>query len=219
MWELYKGRDNAHDARLLKSIREITDLKKDEIAAYYFSWTGDNEDHRTSFLPGHWNWIWGGANYIAKSLKLVLDQSAGKSSLLIVGWSNGGATAYELACTLGTRHQQDSLLVTLDPVSWTTKPCNHYSNDSIKTPRNWITVFTESHLSERLKFGNIIALFGRAWDDDHLPSCPTAAYKLASHNHDDTIAMWESVIEKKIFKKWAETLKYRSTVRKCELTR
>jgi hypothetical protein len=207
IWKLYKGRDKSHDAHLLTSIRKHTGLGRDQIATYYFSWTGDDEDRRSSFLPGHWNWIYGGADYIAGSLKTVLDRATGNVRLAIIGWSNGGATAYELACTLGTKHQPD-ILVTLDPVSWTTKPCSYYSNTTLASPRNWIDVYTRSGPASRLKSGNIIAFLGRAWNDDHLPSSPTAIHKLSPANHGDIREMWDTwVVEDSEFKKWAVSFK------------
>ena len=207
IWKLYEGREKARDGHLISSIQKYTGLASDQIATYYYSWTGDDEDQRNSFLPGHWNWIFGGAARIKKSLESVLAARSNNMQLAIVGWSNGGATAYELACTLEAQ-QQLNLLVTLDPVAWSTKPCPYYSAGKLDTPSNWIDVYTESGLTSRLNAGNIIALVGRAWDSDKLPSTPVSIHKLAPANHGDTKDMWDKkVTHNEVFYNWASSLK------------
>lgn len=205
LWELYGGWPNLATSPLLNSIRGRTGLTSEEIATYYFSWTGDDESRRSSVLPGHWNWILGGSKYIEDSLADVLLNKAPGVSIAIVGWSNGGATAYELACRL-SKKEKVGLLVTLDPVSWTTSACGHYNDGAAATPSPWISVFTSSGLMSRLRAGNIIALIGRAWDDDKLPSTPTSLRHLTPGNHGDTRRMWnEQVLEDEIFATWAKS--------------
>lgn len=207
IWKLYRGRAQAQSAPLLTSVRQTTGLGSSQIATYYFSWTGDDEDDRAYVLPGHWNWIFGGASRIEDSLAKVLSYQAASTQLAIVGWSNGGATAYELACRLAPK-RAPNLLVTLDPVAWTTKSCQEYSNNSVATPPNWIDVYTESGLASRLSGGNIIAMIGRAWDDRNLPSMPSDLLKLNPANHGDTEEMWDQrVLESPTYRRWSESLK------------
>ena len=202
IWKLYCGRDNANGCDLVQSLIDGSDLNSSEIAPYYFSWTGDNEDHRGSILPGHPNWILGGARYIQKGSQMAFEERDPAAETAIVGRSNGGATAYELACLLG-KEDQPNLLVTLDPVSWTTSPCNYYSNGEVITPKNWITVYTRSSVTNRLKFGNILAFIGRAWNNNNLPTKPREALRYDRGNHGDTKAMWnEYILCSKTFREW-----------------
>lgn len=209
LWKLYKGRDQASHNFLLTKIRSHTGLTESEISTYYFSWTGDSEDHRDNFLPGHWNWVLGGSERIRKNLDAQLGGLSPKSKIAIIGWSNGGATAYELACRLEGKWKPD-LLVTLDPVSWTTTTCQSGDRVPAVVANTWIDVYTRSGLWNRLNFGNIIALIGRAWDDDKLPGKPTSLYRLHPGNHSDTQEMLcEHVFKDPVFLDFAATFKLR----------
>ena len=206
LWKLYKGSLSGTSIGLLKSLGHRTKWVGSDVATYYFSWTGDNEDQRDSWFPDHSSWITGGSAWIEQSMRGVLAKYP-SAKVAVIGWSNGGATAYELACTLSARRAPE-LLVTLDPVSWTTRPCRHYSAGRVPTPTPWINVYTRSGLWSRLNAGNIIALIGRAWDADRLPSeVPEESLHLADRtSHGETEVMWKAVLEDKVFCQWAESL-------------
>lgn len=207
IWKLFKGKSAPSGSGLLNSLKERTSLVDSEIATYYFSWTGDDESRRESWLPEHANWITGGAKLIEIAMHEVLSSKSSSTQVAIVGWSNGAATAYELACTLAAT-KQSAYLITLDPVSWTTRPCAHYSNGLLSTPATWIDVYSQSGLLSRLNTGNIIAMVGRAWDSDNLPSMApvNSLYKVENTNHGDTEAMWAKALTNEAFIKWASAL-------------
>ena len=204
IWTLYKGEMSTSELGLLKSIKQQTKLDDSEIAAYYFSWTGDDEGHRTNWLPGHANWITGGPDWILKAIEGIVPNKNASTRVAIIGWSNGAATAYELACTLSAARSPE-LLVTLDPVAWTTRPCSEYSGGRAATPINWVNIYTESGPWNRLNTGNIIAFIGRAWDNDKLPSKPAnkSLHKSEGTNHGQTEKMWELVLKDETFLEWA----------------
>ena len=208
IWKIYKGSLSDSSSSLLSNLRKATSLKKSEIATYYFSWTGDDESLRNHWLPGHGSWITGGSGWIKTAMQGVLLSVPASTQIAIVGWSNGGATAYELACTLSAVRVPE-LLVTLDPVSWTTQSCAHYSDRRRSSPENWINVYTESGLWSRLNAGNIIALIGRAWDSDKLPSqiSEKSLHKLENANHGDTEKMWPVVLKDESFIRWASSFR------------
>ena len=210
LWKLYKGSlgtDKKYS--LLKNLEGRTNLSGSEIATYYFSWTGDDESLRDNWLPSHGSWVTGGSAWIERSVGGVLNMHP-TAQVAIFGWSNGGATAYELACTLSAKRAL-GLLVTLDPVSWTTKPCTYYSEGRTLTPTPWVNVYTSSGLLSRLNAGNIIALVGRAWDADKLPSkvSKESLHKSEDTNHGATETMWRKVLEDKTFDKWASSFSAR----------
>ena len=197
--KLYLSREKFADSALAKYFKEKAGLNPHDVEPYYFSWTGDDEDHK-GFLPGHWRWISGGDERIQMSLNNVLGSLRATQQLMIMGWSNGGATAYDLACALSARRSVD-LFVTLDPVSWTTSPCVG------TVARRWIDVYTAGGPRNRLTFGNIVALLGHAWDNDALPTRPTSLHRFYPANHGDTNTMMETfVLEDKVFKDWVERL-------------
>lgn len=207
IWKLYKGSLSATDVGLLKSLEARTNLVGSQVATYYFSWTGDNETQRNSWFPDHASWITGGSAWIELSMREVLNKNP-SAQVAIIGWSNGGATAYELACTMSVK-RAPGLLVTLDPVSWTTRSCKHYSEGRVSTPAQWINVYTSSGLLSRLNAGNVIALIGRAWDADKLPSeiAGTSLHKAENTNHGQTEVMWRKVLEDDAFAHWAASLR------------
>ncbi len=203
LWKLYKGSLHTDERyTLLKNLEAKTKLARSDIATYYFSWTGDDESQRNSWFPSHSSWITGGSAWIEKSMRGVLSGNP-SAQVAIFGWSNGGATAYELACTLSAKRAPD-LLVTLDPVSWTTRPCSYYSGGRASTPAPWVNVYTSSGLLSRLNAGNIIALVGRAWDADKLPSevPKSSLHKADDTNHGATEAMWLKVLDDEAFARW-----------------
>jgi hypothetical protein len=207
LWKLYKGSLHTNvKYGLLTNLEAQTKLARSDIATYYFSWTGDDESQRETWFPSHGSWITGGAAWIEKSMRGVLSSNP-SAEVAIFGWSNGGATAYELACTLSAK-RAPGLLVTLDPVSWTTRPCAYYSAGRTLSPAPWINVYTSSGLLSRLNAGNIIALIGRAWDADKLPSEPPSGslHKSDDTNHGATEAMWVKVLKDEAFVKWAASL-------------
>jgi hypothetical protein len=205
IWKLYKGRDQASCGFLLPAIRSHTGLAESEISTHYFSWTGDTEDDRDNVLPGHWDWILGGSKRINESLETRLKLLSPEAKVAIIGWSNGGATAYELACRLA-RVKKPDLLVTLDPVSWTTTMCSSVDFGPAIVANAWIDVYTRSGPLNRLNFGNIIALFGRAWNEDNLPGAPTRLHRHYPGNHSDTQEMLrDHVFKDQVYLNWAES--------------
>ena len=94
-----------------------------QVERRYYSWTGDREDH-TGCLPEHRDWL-DGSKHIRTDWPELLRAAPGRK-IVIIGWSNGGATAYELACSLSkSAPERVSLLVTLDPVSRLTEPTDY----------------------------------------------------------------------------------------------
>ncbi len=194
IWKLYGGKGQSKEKmRIVQDLSQLKDVVPERVAAHYFSWTGDPEDHMSP-LPGTWSWITGGSGHIRTQLPGLTDLKYQGIPIAIVGWSNGGATAYELACDLTVRHGVHvGLLVTLDPVAWTTKPCSDGTLPSVKPAEEWISVYTRSHALQRLGLGNIVAFFGNAWDDDATPTTPTDLILLDGVNHGDTEKMWEKM--------------------------
>lgn len=204
LYHLYGGKDKKKaDMPIVAELAGRLGTHADSVSVHYFSWTGDPEDDQ-SFLPGHWNWITGGSGVIQKQVP-ALAATPKTASLAVVGWSNGGATAYELACDLSrTSAERVGLLVTLDPVAWTTQPCTTDSGGPRRPAKEWISVYTHSAPSSRFEFGNIVALFGRAWNDSFPPDPPTDLAYLPNANHGDTLRMWnEKVLISEALKRWA----------------
>lgn len=180
---------------LVRSVAGALKISPEEIDARYYSWTGDPADHE-GCLPGNLDWIVGGSAIIQRQFS-ALDSPKLDVKVVIVGWSNGAATAYELACDLTRKHRgRVGLLVTLDPVSYTTRTC--MTDDEQAQPLypgvRWINVYTES--SGWAKFfnpGNIIALLGHAWNED-FPRSRAARARPLIHikpaNHGDVACMW-----------------------------
>ena len=194
--KIYGGRTGFASSYLASMFRDKVKLDPQKVLPFYYRWTGDDEDH-PGFLPGHWRWITGGDERIATSLDEVLRSRGPAHQTVILGWSNGGATAYDLSCSL-TKQRPVDLLITLDPVSWTTQSCP----DAVA--KRWINVYTASGPADRLNSGNIIALLGKAWDNDYLPSQPTSVDRLSPANHGETQRMLEKVVVDGLtFREWA----------------
>lgn len=184
---------------IVQTLAKTDSDQRRTIAVRYFSWTGDNELH-PGLLPGHPNWIFGGSTYIRRAVPELDEVPRSYRRVVIAGWSNGGATAYELACSL-THSQPDavSLLITLDPVAWTTRTCKAMTGAFRRPASAWINVYTASGPGNRLRTSNIIAFLGRAWDK-HFPSGidfrAHADHLLPNSDHGDTDRMWAEVVER-----------------------
>lgn len=197
--KVYDGRNGFTSSYLATMFRKQVKLDPQKVLPVYFRWTGDDENH-AGFLPGHWSWVTGGDERITESLRNLLQSRSATHQTVILGWSNGGATAYDLSCSLNQQRPVD-LLITLDPVSWTTQSCPG------AVAKRWVNVFTASGPLDRFKFGNIIALLGRAWDNDHLPSRPDSMKRLTPANHSETQRMLtEIVVEDPVFKEWGSQI-------------
>lgn len=198
MRKLYFGHDKADESPIVQTLAKTEAGQRRTVAVRYFSWTGDNEFH-PGILPGHANWILGGNTYIQKAVPEIGDVPSRYRRLVIAGWSNGGATAYELACLLtSTQADAVSLLITLDPVAWTTRECRSPSGASRRPATGWINVYTASGPSNRLETGNIVAFVGRAWDGHFPRGIAVRAHAdelLPNSNHGDTDRMWTEFVE------------------------
>lgn len=205
IWELYSGKSNPKsDMTIVSDLANKLAISPDQIDVHYYSWTGDSEDHKC-FLPGHWNWITGGSSLIQEQLPVLKSHPESRPRIAIVGWSNGGATAYELSCDLSKLFPEAvSLLVTMDPVSWTTNRYSDASNSPSRVAQNWINVYTRSNFRDRLFFGNIVALIGRAWNDSLPSTGADDLIFLEGANHGDTKRMWkEKVLDSEVLNRWA----------------
>ena len=179
------------------------------VEKHYYSWTGDLEKDE-GCLPGHLDWL-DGSKRIRADLPEVLRPNSDRQ-IVIVGWSNGGATAYELACSLSMLDpDRVSLLVTLDPVSRLTDPtryCEGNGGSLIRPAKTWIGVYTHSAGWESLNFSNIIALAGNAWNDTYPPGPENRARPLMllyPANHGDVQKMWVDCVEaSRAFQRWAD---------------
>lgn len=118
------------------------------IACDYFSWTGDGREDEwwLPIAPG----IWDGPAKIVKALGARTDGAP----LVVIGWSNGGDTAFKTAAMLNRRVDA---LITLDPVSRITRGELTTADDMIVKPDNvdrWFHVYAEVGL---------ISFFGGHW--------------------------------------------------------
>jgi hypothetical protein len=223
IWRLYNGRDAAEQGLLLQGLSRASGIPTSAISTHYFSWTGDPEDHPGCF-PGRLGWITGGSTAVLKALPYLQQQSMANVPLVIVGWSNGAATAYEVACTLALGGVRTvDILVTLDPVAWSTDPCTSSPSRAAppKVSKQWLSVFTESGGFNRFRSSNVIAAFGKAWNAQvppnpdkleglHSPS-PLLHIQPADHGHVE--CMWtRAVLLNEQFQQWATRLGGRTAV-------
>lgn len=206
MRRLYLGHEKADESPIVQTLAKTDTEQRRSVAVRYFSWTGDNELH-PGLLPGRPNWIFGGSTYIQRSVPELDDVPQKYRRLVIVGWSNGGATAYELACLLtSSRRNSVSLLITLDPVAWTTRTCRDKGGASRRPASEWINVYTASGPGNRFRTSNVIAFLGRAWDENFPASSRARAHAdhlLPNSDHGDVDRMWNEVVEQdSVISRW-----------------
>lgn len=179
-------------------------LQRQEVSTDYVSWSGDAGESPGMFpqnkdsLNGH----------LLISERLANHQRAGRFSLLIiVGWSNGGATAAQLSAYLTGQHtpMPVDLLVTLDPVS-TFTPRPAHSGAEV-----WLNVYTRSTMWDRLTdSGNWIAALGGAWNQFSEGAGVPALQQCIVGNHGEAERMWEAVIvPSPAFAAWAASARAR----------
>lgn len=174
----------------------------EEISTLYFAWTGDRGDD-SGFLPGHFPWL-NGEKYIWEDLEQRGLLGAKAPPMVLVGWSNGGATATLLAALIENNQQRPvDLLVTLDPVSvLTPRPARSGA-------KNWLHVYTRSEGFKSITdSGNIIAYVGGAWNKRALKAASEPVYQeCMPGNHGQTEYMWPDVIVHSLqFKEWARLI-------------
>ena len=191
------GKTGEGPNHLKASITTAANGTTTSIVSHYFSWTGDPKDH-PGCLPGNLDWITGGADRILKQVPSLLTAPL-TTEIVIVGWSNGGATAYELACRIANhRPKQPGLLITLDPVAWTTRTCvsERQGGQMIRPAQTWINVYTKSDLGQKFSdVSNSIALLGNAWNDTFPRERNLRAHaqiKLEPASHGDVPKMWHN---------------------------
>ncbi|MEM8813125.1 MAG: hypothetical protein AAGF59_10945 [Pseudomonadota bacterium] len=185
----------------------------------YFSWTGAPiaDDWWLATPPMHLN----GPKRVRDALK---DQPAFKKAehVVVVGWSNGGDTAYKIAEGLGANQKID-ILMTLDPVSrvtsyhWVPFIARQSKPDGVGL---WLHAYTTSWGRSRSDAeepdqeqaqntgarpwhpSNIIAAVGGAWD-----SRPSADSNIAVvGSHGDTKIMLERLIQTQQYQQWYASL-------------
>ena len=194
-------------AQLAREIATRLGIGAGDIETHYYSWTGDRDDHPGCW-PGHLDYL-RGAKHIRADLP-VLDKADGRR-LVIIGWSNGGATAYELACELTRKDpMRADLLITLDAVSVLTRsnaPCRGPGSTPIRPARTWLAVYTHSSGWARLRSSNFLAWGGGAWNDTFPAGDGNRARPLMflqPADHGDVARMWrECVVASEAFAAWA----------------
>lgn len=185
--------------RIAKDIASRLSIPRSDVSTDYVTWTGESGDS-PSCIPGTTKYRQG---HLPISQRLHSYGPLSHDTLLIVvGWSNGGATAAQLAAYL---HKQSglkpvSLLVTLDPVSRLTKRPEEGG------AQTWLNVYTKSSGLGFLKPANMIAWFGRAWNDFSGPQMSQCMIG----DHDQVERMWNAVIlPSKQFYEWSADARQR----------
>jgi hypothetical protein len=172
-----------------------------DVSCTYYSWTGTPRED-TWWIPVpvvHWF----GADRIARGEgSPAAAWTRKQSALVIVGWSNGGDTAYNLA----KRMAKVDVLFTLDPVSrvtsahWLPFMSVFAKPESV---RLWLHAYTSTAgLKKITNPGNIIAAAGGPWN-----SQPRADVDVkVSGNHGDTVAMLTSLVQSDIYRKFLRSM-------------
>lgn len=169
--------------RLAEDVAAHIGVTRSRLSTDYVAWTGDPGDH-AGCLPGDKDYLSG---HLAIARRLASYGPSGSNDLLVViGWSNGGATAAQLSDYLSklTGSKQVDLLVTLDPVARLTE---RPKDAGAKT---WLNVYTQSTGLDKLRSDNIIAAAGNAWDHFDGPQLA----ECMSGNHGEAGRMWEAVV-------------------------
>lgn len=158
----------------------------EEINRHYYSWTGDTFDQGAGCVPNPLQDIWEGQRRMLAHLDALEALNDPTQHIIIVGYSNGGATAFDLADALCTRGQHVSLLVTLDPVSRLGPRAEHLG------AQTWLNVFVEAH--------SLIIFTGRPWRGNAPESSLNRLVLGARHRHVDR--MWAEVAQSDQFAAW-----------------
>lgn len=168
-------------------------IERKALSTIYFAWTGE-EPGKGSCLPGF--------DYLDGEDK-IYNQIAQKGllsskKLIVVGYSNGGATAADLSRLIKkdtADHRKVDLLITLDPVSRLT---GGYRPSDAET---WLNVYTRSkNFWDRVfNSSNEIAGWGGAWNQFDGP----ILQKCIQGNHHDSANMWDAAILSAQFEEWS----------------
>lgn len=194
---IYVGGNSQHcegNARqLLGNWRTVADdiarqlgVGVEEINRHYYSWTGDTFDQGAGCVPNPFQGIWEGQLRMLAHLDALEALNDPTQLIVIVGYSNGGATAFDLAEALCTRGQHVSLLVTLDPVSRLGPRAEHLGAET------WLNVFIEAH--------SLIIFTGRPWRGNAPESSLNRLVLDARHG--DVDKMWAEVAQSDQFTAW-----------------
>lgn len=179
--------------------------KRSDISTLYFSWTGDPGGH-PGCLPGQSDYLEGGKERIIQALSSHNMLGPNAPPLAVVGWSNGGATATQLAAAIAAKKESSfkpvDLLVTLDPVArLTSRPENSGAS-------HWLNVYTRSEWFNRFLFTNIIAFVGGAWNEIDSSKTHEPAFQVCMiGNHGDTKEMWSIIAESKQLDDWGSQIR------------
>lgn len=179
--------------------------KLSDISTLYFSWTGDPGGH-PGCLPGRPDYLEGGKERIIQALSGHNMIGPNAPPLAVVGWSNGGATAMQLAAAIAARKEPSfkpvDLLVTLDPVARLT------SRPERSGASQWLNVYTRSKWFNRFLFTNIIAFVGGAWNEIDSSKTHEPAFQACMiGNHGDTNEMWSIIAESKPLADWGSQIR------------
>lgn len=163
-------------------VQDALGLAEDEVSRAYFSWTGDHVDD-PGCIPGLDAW---GADF-----RIVRQLEGGSFlprdvPLIIVGHSNGGATAFDLTATLCHEGRAPDLLVTLDPVSRLDRRAEYMG------ARTWLHVFVERHTP--------IITIGGPWKGNAPES---SLNRMIAVDHGNVPALWHTVTSSSAFAEWA----------------